>query len=94
MIRKHTGTKKDVTITIKMLKWKWAGYTIRGIDKWSKTIIELVNNQQETTLEMGWQNFTDQTMVREREKWSQLEAFALKKLTDVTSNKTTEEPDI
>lgn len=37
-IKKHINTK-DVIATIRILKWKWAGHTIRGRDKWSKLII-------------------------------------------------------
>lgn len=37
-IRNHTKTR-DVIVTIKKLKWKWAGHTVRGKDKWSKSIL-------------------------------------------------------
>lgn len=30
----------DITQKVRRLKWKWAGHTIRGKDKWCKTILE------------------------------------------------------
>ena len=43
-IRSHTircRTKaNDVVLCIKRLKWRWAGHTIRGKDKWSKLVTQ------------------------------------------------------
>ncbi|XP_037871664.1 uncharacterized protein LOC119629571 [Bombyx mori] len=37
-IKKQTQLK-DVSVTIRKLKWKWTGHTIRGQEKWCKTIM-------------------------------------------------------
>ena len=36
-IRKQTKVD-DVVVKIRELKWRWAGHTLRGNDKWSKTV--------------------------------------------------------
>nr|XP_026490098.1 uncharacterized protein LOC113396394 [Vanessa tameamea] len=37
-IKKQTKTKYVIK-TIRKLKWKWTGHTIRGKEKWSKSIM-------------------------------------------------------
>lgn len=38
IIRKQTKAQ-DIKVKIKRLKWRWAGHTARGVEKWSKDMI-------------------------------------------------------
>nr|XP_034832243.1 uncharacterized protein LOC117989050 [Maniola hyperantus] len=91
-IKKYTKTK-DVSITIRNLKWKWAGHTIRGQDKWSKTVMHWYTGHLKRKRGRPAQRWVDD--IREtagatwsrtagdRNIWRQLEeAFAKKWQTD------------
>lgn len=92
-IKKYTKTK-DVTVTIKNLKWKWIGHTIRGKEKWSKTIMFWFTRDRNRKRGRPPRRWVDEIKfvaggkwtraANDRQKWRQLgEAFA-NRHTDIT----------
>lgn len=91
-IKKCTKTK-DITTTIKKLKWKWAGHTIRGREKWSKAIMYWFTRDKKRKRGRPTRRWEDEiksaaggcwtTIARDRDKWKELgEAFAYKRHTN------------
>jgi hypothetical protein len=78
---------EDVAYKVKHLKWKWAGHTIRGPEKWSKILTtwyprgckrkrgRQFKRWEDEIIEMAGKTWT--RVVTDREKWRRLgEAFA------------------
>lgn len=81
-IKKLTKTK-DVTKTIKKLKWKWSGHTIRGKEKWSKTIMNWFTGHKKRKRGRPFRRWVDDIkaiagntwtrVAKDREEWRRLE---------------------
>uniref|UniRef100_A0A2A4J025 Reverse transcriptase domain-containing protein n=1 Tax=Heliothis virescens TaxID=7102 RepID=A0A2A4J025_HELVI len=95
-IRKYTKIK-DVTVTIRKLKWKWAGHTVRGTDKWSKTILFWFTSNRKRKRGRPLRRWVDDikntagkrwtTLANNRTKWKELgEAFAYNRHTEGADN--------
>lgn len=85
-IKKYTKTN-NVTVIIKKLKWKWAGHTVRGQEKWSKTLMNWYTGYMKRKRGRPFQRWVDEIKAvagntwtrkaRDRQMWRQLEeAFA------------------
>lgn len=81
-IKKQTRTK-DVVKTIKKLKWKWSGHTIRGSEKWSKLVMNWFTSDKKRKRGRPFRRWVDDIkaiaggtwtrVANDREKWRQLE---------------------
>ncbi|XP_045454782.1 uncharacterized protein LOC123664232 [Melitaea cinxia] len=85
-IKNYTKTN-NVTVIIKKLKWKWAGHTVRGHEKWSKILMNWYTGYMKRKRGRSFQRWVDEIKAvagntwtrkaRDRQMWRQLEeAFA------------------
>lgn len=89
---RHTNIRKatkveDVVVKLRTLKWKWAGHTMRGDDRWSKVVTNWYPREgkrrkgkplkrwEDDLVKMAGKNWM--RTARERKEWKSLEeAFA------------------
>lgn len=63
---------KDVAVTVKKLKWKWTGHILRGINKWSKTIINWYPKYKTRKRGRPFKRWTDELKAMAGSLWSRL----------------------
>ncbi|XP_013144899.1 PREDICTED: uncharacterized protein LOC106108016 [Papilio polytes] len=68
-IKKHTRTK-DATIVAKKLKWKWAGHTIRGEEKWSKLLMNWYTKHKKRKRGRPYTRWVDEIKAAAGSAWS------------------------